>query len=95
MLDVCLVLNAKGVLMFELVIRDYVCKLALPHSSSYQHVYRWKRIVRQRQAADSDNLSLNMLPQADQKLLASVGITTADAFLNMNPTTMMRGDLLK
>jgi hypothetical protein len=58
------------------------------YSSSYQHVYRWKRIVRQRQAADSDHLSLNMLPSADQKLLASVGITTADAFLNMKPTTL-------
>jgi hypothetical protein len=58
------------------------------YSSSYQHVYRWKRIVRQRQAADSDHLSLNMLPPADQKLLASVGITTADAFLNMKPTTL-------
>jgi hypothetical protein len=58
------------------------------YSSSYQHVYRWKRIVRQRQAADCDHVSLNMLPPADQKLLTSVGITTADAFLNMKPTTL-------
>jgi hypothetical protein len=58
------------------------------YSSSYQHVYRWKRIVRQRQAADRDQLSLNILPVADQKLLTSVGITTANAFLNMKPTTL-------
>lgn len=58
------------------------------YSSSYQHVYRWKRIVRQRQAADCDHQSLNMLPRADQKLLTSVGVTTADAFLSMKPTTL-------
>jgi hypothetical protein len=58
------------------------------YSSSYQHVYRWKRIVRQRQAADCDHLSLNMLPPADQQLLASVGITTATAFLNMKPAML-------
>jgi hypothetical protein len=58
------------------------------YSSSYQHVYRWKRIVRQRQSADCDQFSLNMLPPADQQLLASAGITTADAFLNMKPTML-------
>jgi hypothetical protein len=39
------------------------------NSLSYQHVYRWKRAVPQRQtAADSDHRSMTTLPPTDHKL---------------------------
>jgi hypothetical protein len=65
------------------------------YSSARQHVYRWKRILRLRQAAESQNAStpegvfgLNVLASEDRALLAAVGITTAEAFLNQRGSSL-------